>query len=253
MDFSGKVVLVTGAASGIGRAVAEAFAQDGADVLVNDVNVECAAVADSIGGEFIQADLSKHEETRMLAQKALSRRGRVDILINNAGFQHVAPIEEFSEETWISMIQVMLVAPFQLIKWLVTAMKQEGWGRIINIASIHGLVASPYKSAYVSAKHGIIGLTKTVALEVASSGITVNSICPAYVRTPLVEKQINTQAATHGLSENDVIETIMLEPTAIKRLIEPQEIAEFALYLASEKAKSMTGAAHLMDLGWTAR
>ena len=187
MEFSGKVVLITGAGSGIGRAVAEAFARHGADVFVNDVNQECADVADSIGGEFIQADLSDNQETRVLAEKALATRGRVDILVNNAGFQHVAPVEEFSEETWISMIQVMLVAPFQLIKYLTPAMKKKGWGRIINIASIHGLAASPYKSAYGSAKHGIIGLTKSVALEVASSGITVNAICPAYVRTPLVE------------------------------------------------------------------
>ena len=253
MDFSDKVILVTGAGSGIGRSIAEAFAREGADVLVSDVNVECVEVAEIIGGEFIQADLSNHQETRMLAQKALERRGRVDILVNNAGFQHVALVEEFSEETWISMINVMLVAAFQLTKWLVPAMKEKGWGRIINIASIHGLVASPYKSAYVSAKHGIIGLTKSVALEVASSGITVNAVCPAYVRTPLVEKQVRDQAAIHGISESEVIETIMLEPAAIKRLIEPQEVAEFALFLASEKAKSMTGSAHLMDLGWTAR
>ncbi len=253
MEFSDKVVLVTGAGSGIGRAVAEAFAGEGANVLLNDVNAECAMVADILGGEFIQADLSNREETRGLAEKALETRGRVDILVNNAGFQHVAPVEEFSEEIWIGMIQVMLVAPFQLTKWLVPAMKQKGWGRIINIASIHGLVASPYKSAYVSAKHGITGLTKSVALEVASSGITVNAICPAYVRTPLVENQVKTQASTHGISESEVIETIMLEPAAIKRLIEPQEVAEFALFLASEKAKSMTGSAHLMDLGWTAR
>lgn len=151
------------------------------------------------------------------------------------------------------MIQVMLIAPFQLIKHTLPAMKQNKWGRIINVSSLHGVVASPFKSAYISAKHGMIGLTKTVALEAGEFGVTVNAICPAYVRTPLVDKQIADQASTQGISENEVIEKIMLAPAAIKRLIEPDEIAEFALYLASDKAAVITGASHLLDLGWTAR
>lgn len=253
MELEGKVALVTGAASGIGEAIAERFAKEGAHVLVNDLTDGGQAVAERIGGTFLKGDLSAVDEVRRLAQRALDVRGRVDVLVNNAGFQHVAPVEEFPEETWVTMIHVMLVAPFQLIKYLVPGMKERGWGRIINVSSLHGVVASPYKTAYISAKHGLIGLTRTVALEVAQDGITVNAICPAYVRTPLVEKQIAAQAATHGISEAEVIDKIMLEPAAIKRLIEPEEVAEFALYLASDKAASFTGAVHLMDLGWTAR
>jgi 3-hydroxybutyrate dehydrogenase len=249
----GKVVLVTGAGSGIGKAVAEALARDGAEILFTDVDESGFAIARKIDGTFFQADLSDREAVSRLARQALAVRGHVDILVNNAGLQRLAPVEEFSEELWATMIQVMLIAPFQLIKYLVPGMKQKGWGRIINISSIHGVVASPYKSAYVSAKHGLIGLTKTVALEVGSAGITVNAICPAYVRTPLVEKQIKDLSALHSLAEEQVIERIMLEPAAIKRLIQPEEIAEFALFLTSEKAGSITGAAHMLDLGWTAR
>lgn len=174
-------------------------------------------------------------------------------MINNAGFQYIAPVEEFPEETWGRMVQVMLTAPFQLTKYLLPGMKHRGWGRIINIASIHGLVASPYKSAYISAKHGLLGLTKTVALETGPFGITVNAICPAYVRTPLVERQIADQARTRGIPEADVVERVMLELAAIKRLIEPEEVAAFALFLASDRAGAITGSVHTIDLGWTAR
>jgi len=253
MQLTDKVALVTGAGSGIGRALAQAFAHQGAFVIVNDIDDSGKAVAEQVNGAFLKADLAVSDEVRRLAQEALAVRGSVDILINNAGFQHVSPVEEFPEEIWIKMIQVMLVAPFQLCKHLIPAMRQKGWGRILNIASIHGLVASPYKSAYVTAKHGLIGLTRTVALEVGGARITVNAICPAYVRTPLVEQQLKAQAAAHGLREEEVLERIMLEPAAIKRLIEPEEVAALALFLASEKAGAITGAAYLMDLGWTAR
>ena len=253
MELDGKVALVTGAGSGIGKAIAERFAREGATVIVNDFAEAGREVAKDIGGVFLQADLSDRNSVRELAREAESVCGRVDVLVNNAGFQHVSPVEDFPEDIWVKMIQVMLVAPFQLTKYLVPGMKKRGWGRIVNISSLHGVVASPFKTAYISAKHGLLGLTKTVALEVAAQGITVNAICPAYVRTPLVEKQIEAQAKTHGIGPDEVVQRIMLEPAAIKRLIEPEEVAEFALFLASDRAGSMTGAAHLMDLGWTAR
>jgi 3-hydroxybutyrate dehydrogenase len=247
-------VLVTGAGSGIGRACAEAFAAQGARVLLHDVTPAARGVADALGAPFLQADLSDPDAVRRLASAALAAAdGRVDILINNAGFQHISPVEDFDEAIWAKMIQVMLIAPFQLTKHLLPAMKAKRWGRIINISSLHGVVASPYKSAYISAKHGIIGLTKTVALEAGAFGVTVNAICPAYVRTPIVEKQIADQARTQNISEDAVVDTIMLGPAAVKRLIEPSEVAQFALYLASDAGAIMTGAAHMLDLGWTAR
>lgn len=253
MSMQGKTALITGAASGIGRAIAEKFAGEGAQVIVNDLSDAGEAVAKDIGGTFIAADLSDQNQVRALAQATLQAKGRVDILVNNAGFQNVAPVDEFAEELWVKMIQVMLIAPFQLTKHLVPGMKQSGWGRIINMSSIHGLVASAYKSAYVAAKHGLLGLTKTVALELGTYGITVNAICPAYVRTPIVSNQIEALAATHGISEEEVLDQIALEPAAIKRMIEPQEVAELALFLASDKAGAITGAAYTIDLGWTAR
>ena len=251
--LSGKVALVTGAGSGIGRSIAEVFAENGAFVLVNDVQETGRHVADHVEGVFLQADLSNMEEVRRLAERALRVHGRVDILVNNAGLQHVAPVEEFSDEMWVKIIQVMLVAPFQLTKRFIAGMKSRGWGRIINIASIHGLVASPHKSAYVSAKHGLIGLTRTVALEAGRYGVTANAICPAYVRTPLLEGQIKEQARTLDISEEEVVDRVMLEPAAIKRLVEPEEVARLALFLASEDARSVTGAAYTIDVGWTAR
>src|SRR5207249_2123821 len=177
----------------------------------------------------------------------------LDILVNNARLQHVAPIQDFPEEKWDLLIGVMLTGAFLLSKYAFAHMMRQGWGRIINIASIHGLVASPFKAAYVSAKHGLLGLTKTVSLEAGPFGITANAICPAYVRTPLVENQIADQARTRGLSEEAVVEQVMLEPAAIKRLIEPPEVAELALFLASERAGAITGASYQIDLGWTAR
>lgn len=252
-EFQGKTVLVTGGGSGIGRAIAEAFKNSGAKVIVHDLEGPGRGVALEMGADFIAADLSSMDETAKLADEALALSGGIDILVNNAGFQTVSPVESFPEKTFDAMIHVMLIAPFQLTGRLIPGMKARKWGRIINISSLHGVVASPFKAAYISAKHGILGLTKTVALEVGTDGITVNAICPAYVRTPLVEKQIKAQAETHGIPEEEVISKIMLEPAAIKRLIEPSEVADLALYLASEKASSMTGASYLMDLGWTAR
>jgi 3-hydroxybutyrate dehydrogenase len=253
MELTGRTALVTGAGSGIGRAIAELFANEGAFVLVNDFADAGEAVAKQVGGRFLKADLSDQESVRKLARQALDAKGRVDILVNNAGFQHMSPVEDFPEDMWTKMIQVMLIAPFQLTKHLLPAMKQNGWGRIINMSSIHGVVASPYKSAYTCAKHGLIGLTKTVALEAGVAGVTVNAICPAYVHTPIVDNQIKAQAATHGIPEEEVVSKIMLEPAAIKRMMKPEEVAQLALFLASEKASAITGGAHMIDLGWTAR
>ena len=254
MQLQSKTALVTGAGSGIGRAIAEAFAHEGARVIVHDVTPDAQAVADAIGCTFVRADLSDQAAVTALAQRALEAAGgRIDILVNNAGFQRIHPVEDFPLDEWSAMLQVMLTAPFQLIKDLLPAMKLNKWGRIINIDSLHGVVASPFKSAYISAKHGLLGLTKTVALEAAEFGVTVNAICPAYVRTAIVDKQIADQARMLNIAESEVIEKVMLGPAAIKRLIEPHEVAEFALYLASDKASFITGAAHMLDLGWTAR
>jgi 3-hydroxybutyrate dehydrogenase len=254
MDFSAKTVLVTGAGSGIGRAIAETFSRLRARVLLHDINPAAADLAGKIGAEFCPGDLSDPAAVRQLASAALERAGgRIDILVNNAGFQHIAKVEEFPEEVWTNMIQVMLIAPFQLIRALLPGMKQNGWGRIINVASIHAVVASPFKSAYISAKHGLLGLTRCVALEAAPFGVTVNSLCPAYVRTPLVERQIADQAREHGLTVDEVVQKIMLEPAAVKRLIEPSEIADFVVYLCSEPGAIITGSAQMLDLGWTAR
>ena len=253
MTLRGKTALVTGAGSGIGKAIAERFAEDGAYVIANDVNESARAVADSIGGAFLRADLADMDQTRELAEAALALRGGVDVLVNNAGVQYVAPVDEFPEEEWAKLVQIMLIAPFQLTKHLVRGMKERGWGRIVNISSIHGLVASPNKSAYISAKHGLIGFTKSVALETGPYGVTVNAICPSFVRTPLVENQLPDLAKIAGVEVGEVIEKVVLEQAAVKRLIEPSEVAELALFLASDAAGAITGSSYTIDLGWTAR
>ena len=252
MTLAGKTALVTGAGSGIGKAIAERFAGDGARVLVNDVSESGRAVADAIGGDFLQADLSDAESTVALAEAALASGG-VDVLVNNAGLQHVAPVDEFPDEEWSRLLQVMLTAPFLLTKRLLPAMKERGWGRIVNMASIHGLVASPSKSAYIAAKHGLVGFTRAVALEAGPHGVTVNAICPSFVRTPLVENQLPDLAAIAGVAVEDVVEQVVLAQAAVKRLIEPDEVAQLALFLASDAAGAVTGSAYAIDLGWTAR
>ncbi len=249
-----RVAIVTGAASGIGLACAERLAADGMQVVLADVNEQAGGEhAKRLGGTFVAADLTAREGCRKLVDTALKAHGGVHVLVNNAGFQHVAPIEAFAEDQWERMLALMLTAPFLLTRYCWPAMKKQKWGRVVNIASIHALVASPFKVGYISAKHGLIGLTRTAALEGGEFGITVNALCPAYVRTPLVDGQIADQAKANNMSPEDVIEKIMLAPAAVKRLIEPREVADFVAYLCGEPAGTITGAALSMDLGWTAR
>ncbi|MFJ8580754.1 3-hydroxybutyrate dehydrogenase [Micromonospora sp. NPDC093277] len=246
VDLSGRSALVTGGGSGIGRACALRLAAAGATVLVVDRNVAAAeAVAAEAGGRSEGIDLA---DTAAVDRLEVN----VDIVVNNAGLQHVAPVQEFSIERFEYLHRVMVEAPFLLIRRALPHMYAQGWGRIVNISSVHGLRASPYKAAYVSAKHALEGLSKVVALEGAAHGVTANCINPAYVRTALVESQIADQAATHGIGEDEVVEKIMLARAAIKRLIEPEEVAELVAYLCAPPAAFITGASIALDGGWTA-
>lgn len=246
-DLTGRKALVTGGASGIGAACARAFAAAGAHVIVADLNGDAAdAIAKELGGEAWQVDLS---DTAALADLTLD----VDILVNNAGIQHVAPIEEFDPATFSLILRLMVESPFLLIRAALPKMYERGHGRIINLSSAHGLRASAFKSAYVTAKHGLEGLSKVTALEGGPHGVTSNCINPAYVRTPLVEKQIADQARIHGIPESEVVEKVMLAEIAVKRLVEPAEVADLALWLAGDTAGMVTGASYTMDGGWTAR
>ena len=246
-DLSGRRAVVTGGASGIGEACARACAAAGAHVLIADLNGEAATrVADELGGEAWQVDLG---DTAALADLSLE----ADILVNNAGIQHVRPIEDFEPERFSFILRLMLESPFLLIRAALPGMYERGFGRIINISSVHGLRASAFKSAYVAAKHGLEGLSKVTALEGGPHGVTSNCIDPAYVRTPLVEKQIADQARLHGISEEEVVPKIMLTESAIKRLVEPSEVASLALWLAGADAGMVTGASYTMDGGWSAR
>lgn len=254
-----KAAIVTGAASGIGFAIAKALAQAGASVVLADVDPAAGdrarAELEQLGLRcaFVATDVSKAADARRLTDTAVETFGRLDILVNNAGLQYISPVVDFPEDRWDCLIGVMLTGTFLCCKYALPHMIRQKWGRVINIASLHGKVASPFKAAYISAKHGILGLTKVVALEVAEHNITANAICPAYVRTPLVEKQIEEQARRHSLPASEVVAKIMLEPAAIRRLLEPQEVADLALYLCSDSAAGITGAALDIDLGWTAR
>jgi 3-hydroxybutyrate dehydrogenase len=257
--MKGKVAIVTGGASGIGLAIAKSFAKEGVHCVLADLDLRAgdAAVAQlaEMGEKsaFIAADVAKSADVQKLIAAAMERFGRIDILVNNAGLQYIAPITEFPEERWDNLIGVILTGSFLCCKYAVPHMVRQKWGRVTNIASLHAKVASPFKAAYISAKHGVLGLTKVLALEVAEHNITSNAICPAYVRTPLVERQIDEQARRHQISREDVIRRIMTEPAAIHRLLEPDEVASLALYLCSDAAAGITGAALDIDLGWTAR
>ncbi len=245
--LAGRRALVTGAASGIGAACALALAQAGAHVIAADLDGAGAAeVASQAGGEAWTVDLTDTPAREMLALE-------VDVLVNNAGIQHVAPIEQFPPDAFRRILALMLEAPFLLVRAVLPHMYEQGFGRIVNISSVHGLRASPYKSAYVAAKHGLEGLSKVIALEGGPRGVTSNCISPGYVRTPLVEKQIADQARLHGIPEEQVVETVLLAESAVKRLIEPQEVAQLAVWLAGDGAGMASGASFTIDGGWTAK
>ncbi len=247
VDLRDKRALVTGAASGIGKACAERLAHAGVAVTVLDLNGDAAKqVADEIGGDPLQADLSDYGVLDNLTFEA-------DVVVNNAGLQHVAAIEEFPPEKFSTILRVMLEAPFRIVRLALPGMYERGWGRVINISSVHGLRASPYKSAYVSAKHGLEGLSKVIAQEGGPKGVTSNCICPAYVRTPLVESQIADQAKTRGIPESEVVEKVMLTSPAIKRLVEPEEVAEMVAFLCTPEASFISGASLTMDGAATAQ
>jgi len=249
-----KIAIVTGGASGIGLACAERLTADGMKVVIADMNEKAGAEhAKRLGGDFVLCDLTKRSGCKELVDETIKKHGSAHVLVNNAGYQHVSPIEDFPEDQWERMIFLMLTAPFLLTRYVWPSMKKQKWGRIVNIGSIHALVASPFKAGYIAAKHGLVGLTRTAALEGGEHGITVNAICPAYVRTPLVDNQIADQAKANRMSPEEVIEKIMLAPAAVKRLIEPAEVAGFAAYLCGDAAGTITGSALTMDLGWTAR
>lgn len=248
-----RTAIVTGSAGGIGLASAESLVKSGCNVVMADVNeLDGRKESDRLGAKFLRTDLTSSESCRALVDYTISEFGGVDILINNAGVQCVSPISEFPESRWDTILKLMLTAPFLLTKYVWPHMEKSNWGRIVNVCSVHGLRASEYKAAYVSAKHGLRGLTKVSALEGGKHGITCNTICPAYVQTPLVEKQLKSQAVAHGISEDEVIENIFLKKSAIKRMVPPNEIASAVLYLCSDAASSITGTDLTIDCGWTA-
>lgn len=254
-----KTALITGSTSGIGLGIAKMFAKNGYAIIFNGLEKNGLEVATDLAHKyqidymFSPADLSKPDDIREMIATAENKFGSIDVLINNAGIQHVAPIEDFPDDKWNAIIAINLNAAFHTTKAVWKNMKSKGFGRIINIASSHGLFASEYKSAYVSAKHGIIGFTKTMALEGAPYGITANAICPGYVKTPLVEKQIADQAKSHQLPEDEVIKKIMLTKQAVKEFIPVEIIAQTALFLASKEASTITGIALPLDGGWSAQ
>ena len=243
MNSEQRAALVTGAASGIGAAIASRLQRDGWNVLSVDIR----------GDVGLCTDLTTREGNREAIATAVERFGRLDAVVACAGFQHVAPIEEFPEDRWEAVIALLLTSPFLLARYAWPHLRVSGSGRFVAIASVHGLVASPFKSAYVSAKHGVLGLVKTLALEGAEHGISATAVCPAYVRTPLVEGQIADQARAHGMPEDRVLEDVILAPQAVKRLIEPDEVAATVAFLLGPDGRAFTGAPVIMDQGWSAR
>lgn len=246
VDLQGRTALITGAASGIGAAVAERLAASGARLRLVDLDAErLAPLADRLGAAALTCDLADLDAVDALDLD-------VDVLVNNAGLQHLAPVHEFAPAVFHRVLAVMLEAPFRLARRALPGMYERGWGRVVNVSSVHGLRASPFKAAYVTAKHGLEGLSKVIALEGAQHGVTSNCVNPSYVRTPLVEQQIAAQAAAHGIGEDQVLEQVILAPVPLKRLIEPVEVAELVAYLCSPAAVSITGSSFSLDGGWTA-
>ena len=256
----GKTALVTGSTSGIGLAIAEALAGEGCNVVLNSFTdaAEDHALATRIAAKhgvkagYMQADMASAEEARTFVERSAAGLGPASILVNNAGIQHVARVEEFPPEKWDRILAVNLSAAFHTIAAAIPAMRRAGWGRIVNIASAHGLTASPFKSAYIAAKHGLVGLTKTVALELAEEGVTCNAICPGYVLTPLVEGQVEDQMKVHGLPRERVIREVMLQRQPTRQFVKVEEIGAMTVFLCSDAAAQITGAALSVDGGWTA-
>ncbi|HTK84078.1 MAG TPA: 3-hydroxybutyrate dehydrogenase [Patescibacteria group bacterium] len=259
--LKGKTALVTGSTSGIGLGIARKLAQAGADIMLNGFGdaKEIEGIRAGIEKEFKVrvayegADVTKADQVKAMCEKAAKWSGAVDILVNNAGIQFVAPIQDFPPEKWDAILATNLTSAFHATRLCVTGMRKRGWGRIVNIASAHGLVASPFKSAYVSAKHGLVGFTKTIALETARDNITVNAICPGYVHTPLVDNQIKDQAKAHNMPENEVIEKVILEPQPTKKFVQIDDVAALTLFLCGDEAQGITGTALSIDGGWTAK
>ncbi len=258
--LSGKSAIVTGSTSGIGLGIARGLAASGANIMLNGFGNadEIEAIRSDLAGEhnikvlYSPADMTKPQDIADMVAQAESEFGSVDIMVNNAGIQYVAPIEEFPIEKWDAILAINLSSAFHTTRLALPAMKKNSWGRVVNIASAHALVASPFKSAYVSAKHGIAGLTKTAALEVAEHGITVNAVCPGYVMTPLVEKQIPEQAKARGITEQQVISDVLLAAQPTKRFVTVEELAGVVTFLCTDNAKSITGITLPVDGGWTA-
>jgi 3-hydroxybutyrate dehydrogenase len=254
MILEGKVALVTGSTSGIGLAIAKALAAEGAKLMINGFGdpAQIGRECDELGAIHDGADMSKPAEIERMMKRCADELGGPDIVVNNAGIQHVSPVEDFPPEKWDAIIAINLSSAFHTTRLAVPAMKQKKWGRIVNTASAHSLVASPFKSAYVAAKHGIAGFTKTVALEVATSGVTVNCISPGYVWTPLVEKQIPDTMKARGMTREQVVNDVLLAGQPTKRFVTPEEVAALGVFLCREEAGSITGANLSMDGGWTA-
>ena len=259
-SLAGKVSLVTGSTSGIGLGIARALAEAGSDVVLNGLGVasEIARTKDRISADcdvkvsYSPADMTKPAAIREMIETTLAEHGRLDVLVNNAGIQYVAPLDQFPVEKWDAILSINLSSAFHTMRSVLPAMRKNKFGRIINIASAHGLVASPFKAAYVAAKHGIIGLTKVAALETAEQGITCNAICPGYVYTPLVEAQIDGQAKAHGISREQVIHDVLLAQQPNKRFATVEELGALTVFLAGDAAASITGIALPVDGGWTA-